>query len=270
MSKLSRWFDRLKSLVNQSKKKGHEQGIKQDNDLCIGSGTTNPSRRVASDSTCTISQVSDRGDIRVYEERLGTSCNAHSEYGERTRRETEAERLVSIAKANGQYKSHAEFASLGMKYLKRTGESVVYLNVVNARVYKYRDPFAKGPLKGGVQPEDVIYEHLVHNKYFPETAYHFEGISDEKGDLRILLSQNFIEGYAQPSKAQIEKALSRKGLYPIDKYTYGNDEISVTDLSGDNTLIGTDGEIYFIDPIINFHKPAMELLSVEIREIRSN
>ena len=261
MSKLSRWFDRLKSLVNHSKKTVHGERIKQDNDLRIGTDTTDPGRRMAFDSACTISQVSDRGDIRMYEEGLGSSCNAHSEYSERTRREAESERLVSIAKANGQYKSHAEFASLGMKYLKRTGESVVYLNVVNGRVYKYRDPFAKGPLKGGVQPEDVIYEHLVHNKYFPETAYHFEGISDEMGDLRILLSQDFIEGYAQPSKAQIEKALSCKGLYPIDKYTYGNDEISVTDLSGDNTLIGTDGEIYFIDPIINFRQPASELLT---------
>ncbi len=37
-------------------------------------------------------------------------------------------------------------------------------------------------MKGSVQPEDAIVEHLVHNKYFPETTYRFEGISDDAGD----------------------------------------------------------------------------------------
>ena len=32
-------------------------------------------------------------------------------------------------------------------------------------------------MKPGVAPEDAIYEHLVHNKCFPETAYGFGGIS---------------------------------------------------------------------------------------------
>ena len=59
--------------------------------------------------------------------------------------------------------------------------------------------------------------------------------------------------------------MSRKGLYPFDKYTYGNVEISVTDVTGDNTLLGIDGKIYFIDPIINFRKPAIEILAFNKR-----
>ena len=103
-------------------------------------------------------------------------------------------------------------------------------------------------MKGGVQPEDAIYEHLVHNKYFPETRYQFEGISDNIGDLRIVLSQGYINAVDNATDEQIEAALAEKGLYSEGNYRYGNDEISVTDVSGDNALLGADGKVYFIDP----------------------
>lgn len=146
---------------------------------------------------------------------------------------------------------------------KRTCESRVYFDEDNSLVYKAKDPYAKSPLKPGVQPEDVIFEHLVHNKYFSETASLFESISEELGDVRIILSQAFIASVSYPTKKQIEAALSDKGLYPIDNYSYGNSEITVTDIFGDNTLLGHDEKIYFIAPIINFKKTAKEILNIE-------
>lgn len=127
-------------------------------------------------------------------------------------------------------------------------------------VFKVKDPYAKSPLKCNVQPEDAIYEHLVHNKYFPETAYKFVGISDDLGDVRIVLSQQLVESVMHPTQKQIEIALAEKGLYPEGKYSYGNDEISVTDIAGDNALLGLDGKVYFIDPIIDFKKPVEDIL----------
>lgn len=216
---------------------------------------------VAGDSAGSLASNRDRSDIRVYEKGLGSEPNEHTQHSERDRREAESERLVEIAKANGQYRTREDISSFGKRTNKRSGESEVYDNhEVDGRIYKVKNPYAKSPLKGHVQPEDAIYEHLVHNKYFPETSYRFEGISDEGGDVRIVLSQGYVESVGQPTKEQIEAALAERGLKPEGQYRYGNDEISVTDVTGDNALLGADGKVYFIDPIIDFKKPVREIL----------
>lgn len=205
----------------------------------------------------------DRSDIRVYTQGLGSARDEHSEHSTRNRRRAESERLVGLAKANGQFLGSDQKQSLGDKHPKGTGESEVYIDGATGTVYKVKDPYAKAPMKGDVQPEDAVLEHLVHNKYFPETRYRFEGISEDFGDARIVLSQKYVDSVGQPTKEQIETALAEKGLLPEGKYTYGNDEVSVTDVTGDNALFGADGKVYFIDPIINFKKPVQEILGDE-------
>lgn len=202
----------------------------------------------------------DRSDIRVYTQGLAASRDEHSEHSTRNRRRAESERLVGLAKANGQFLGSDQKQSLGDKHPKGTGESEVYIDRTSGIVYKVKDPYAKSPMKGAVEPEDTVYEHLVHNKYFPETRYRFEGISEGLGDARIVLSQKYVDSVGQPTKEQIETTLAEKGLLPEGKYTYGNDEVSVTDVTGDNALLGADGKVYFIDPIINFKKPVQEIL----------
>ena len=222
--------------------------------------TRNDGGRVVDDATRSVEANRDRSDIRMYEEEVGPQQSSHSDYSERDRREAESQRLVGLARQNGQYKERNEVRSFGKRISKPSGESEVVINKENGRVYKIKDPFAKSPMKGNVQPEDAIYEHLVHNKYFPETRYQFEGVSDEAGDLRIVLSQGYVESVGQPTKEQIETALAEKGLHPEGKYSYGNEEITVTDVTGDNALLGADGNVYFIDPIIDFKKPVREIL----------
>lgn len=216
---------------------------------------------MAADSTGDVAEDRDRSDIRVYETGLAVEPDAYSGGSERDRRDAESERLVAVARSNGQYIPRAAYSQYGELLNKRSGESVVYDNRdVDGRVYKVKNPYAKSPMKGNVQPEDAIFEHLVHNKYFPETSYRFEGISDEIGDVRIVLSQSYIESVGQPTKEQVEAALALKGLYPEGLYSYGNEEVSVTDVAGDNALLGVDGNVYFIDPIINFKKPVKDIL----------
>ena len=235
---------------------GYGNGPQQDNDGSAG----NDSGTVARDAAGSVASNRDRSTIRSYEEGLAAHQYAHTDDSERNRREKESERLVGIAKANGQYFDRDRKSVVGTKNAKSTGESEVYVDKDGKKIYKVKDPYAKSPMKGDVQPEDVIYEHLVHNKYFPETAYGFEGISDDMGDVRIVLSQDYVESVGQPTTEQIESALAEKGLLPEGRYTYGNEEISVTDVTGDNALLGADGKVYFIDPIINFKKPVKEIL----------
>ncbi len=179
---------------------------------------------------------------------------------ERDRREAESERLVALAKENGLYIPETDYGKFGIRNADRTGESVVYKNDAENRHYKVKDPYAKAPIKGNA-PEDAIYEHLVHNRLFPEDPYRFEGIGNNYlGDVRIILSQPSVLSAGQPTKAQIDAALAARGLYPEDKYTYGNEWVSVTDVEGDNVLADKDGLLHFIDPIIKFKRPARQIL----------
>jgi hypothetical protein len=215
---------------------------------------------VVGDTAGIVERNRDRSDIRVFEQGLESSRAAHSDDSERTRREAESERLVDLAKRNNLYIPLKDTESLGEKVQKRTGESVVYIDEETGRVFKVKDPYAKSAMKTGVEPEDAIYEHVVHNLVFPETPYKFVGISDKLGDVRIVLSQDYVESASRPTKEQIAEALASKGLMPETAYSFGNDLISVTDVEGDNVLLGEDGTVYFIDPIIRFKKPAEEII----------
>ena len=237
-----------------------EERPQRDNDEpTIASG--NDRRGMVGDGTRRVEGTGDRGDIRVFEEGLAASRDEHSEYSERDRQEAEGQRLIAVAKQTGKYIDPKELEKLGERYSQRTGESVVYIDKGHGKVYKVKNPYAKAAIKNGA-PEDAIYEHLIHNRLFPETKYTFEGITDHLGDVRIVLSQDFIPVYRSVSNDQIAPALAEKGFIREDNYTFGNDLVSVTDVEGDNVLPGDDGKLYFIDPIIKLKRPAREVLDM--------
>lgn len=233
------------------------KGLEQTSDV----GRKGDSTGVADDATQEVLGASNRGDLRVFEEGLDTSYRSYSDDSERTRRTAESERLVNLAKQHGLFIPAEVTKTLTDKVAKRTGESVVYIDKAAGKVTKVKDPYAKSAMKSGVQPEDAAFEHLVHNLLFPETAYTLEGISEEMGDVRIVLSQTLIQNYDQPTKEQIAEALAARGLFPEDNYSFGNELVSVTDVEGDNVLLGEDGTVYFIDPIIRFKKPLREIIA---------
>ena len=184
----------------------------------------------------------------------------HPDGSTRDRREAESERLVAAAKRNGLFIPENDLPKFGEKQSGRTGESEVYTNKADGVVVKSKNPYAKAPIKNNV-PEDAIYEHLVHNALFPDTAYALEGISEHLGDVRIVLSQDFVQSVRRPSHERIGRYLAeRLGLRKEDDYTYGNDYVSVTDVEGDNVLVDIDENLRFIDPLIKFKRPAVEVL----------
>ena len=112
--------------------------------------------------------------------------------------------------------------------------------------------------------KDAIYEHIIHNILFPSSRYQFVGVTQDVVGVRLVLKQKYIADiYTLPSQKEIEQYLIEGlGLSKENRYFYGNDFVAVTDVSeyGDNVL--TDGEkLYFIDPIIKFKKPALEVLN---------
>lgn len=128
-------------------------------------------------------------------------------------------------------------------------------------VFKVHDPFAKRVLKD-MHPVDAIYEHIIHNILFPNVRYNFVGITSENDEARIILSQEFCMASLVPTDQEISSHLQSMGLLPEDHYYFGNEYLSITDVSADsdNVLKDERGELFFIDPIIKLKKPAPQVI----------
>ena len=157
--------------------------------------------------------------------------------------------------------SPMQVPSLGDIVSKRTGESAVYWNHDENAFYKVKNPEAKRPIKR-TSEKDWPYEHVIHNILFPECPYEFIGVTEEYGELRVVLKQQAIGTESFPTSKQIEQSLASRNLYPIDAYFFSDGIVSVTDVGehGDNVLLGDDGIVYFIDPLIRLHHSAAETI----------
>lgn len=149
----------------------------------------------------------------------------------------------------------------GTRYSVRTGESEVRMVQRDQLYYKIKNPFAKSHLKRH-DIRDAIYEHIVHNILFPETALQFLGVCEDGREARLVYRQNAVRTERRPNDKQIEDHLAYLGLVKEGRYEFGNELLFVTDVGqdGDNVLLGDDDKLYFIDPIIGFKVPARELI----------
>lgn len=126
-----------------------------------------------------------------------------------------------------------------------------------------KNPAAKAPLKHTVE-SDWVYEYVIHNILFPETAYELVALGKELGEMRIVLKQKCVSSEAFPTDEEVAKfMLEEHGLVPEDRYWFGNELLAITDVGakGDNVLKGDDGRLFFIDPLIRLKKPALEVIS---------
>ena len=115
-----------------------------------------PERKVQADS--------DRSDIRVFETGLSTQQYGDNRQSTRTAEEEECLRLIKIAKGQGLYIDKSDWGKFGDRRMIPTGESIVFLSEDGTTFTKMKSPFAKASMKH-ILPEDIIYEHLIHNMY---------------------------------------------------------------------------------------------------------
>lgn len=223
--------------------------------------TTSPAIRVELESK--IQADSDRSDIRVFEAPL--SAERYGDYEQSTgvaAQEEESRRIINIAKSKGLFIPKSDWQQFGDRKRLPSGESIVFLNEQETVITKIRDPFAKAVIKS-LHVQDAIYEHLIHNILFPTTHYSFIGISEDFDGVRMILQQKYFSRYfLTPTQKSInEYLMSGLGLHLEDRYYYANDYFAVTDVSADGDNVLTDERnLYFIDPIIKFKKPAVEVL----------
>ena len=197
--------------------------------------------------------ISDCRRVRLLAEAVSAQSGRNPDCGTRDT----IRRLMAIAESAGLYVPNERLHSLGDAVSKRTGESYVYWNHSENAFYKAKNPDAKRPIKR-TSWIDWPYEHVIHNILFSECPYDFIGINESCGELRIILKQAAISSESFPSNEQIAQSLADRGLYPEDMYFFGDGIVSVTDVGehGDNVLLGDDGNVYFIDPLIRLHQSA--------------
>lgn len=202
----------------------------------------------------------DLNSILIFTQALSIELGNGDELSESELRDKTSETLINIAKQNDLYVSAEHYSDFGERKTRPSGESVVYKN---GDIYtKVKDPFAKRAIKH-THAEDVIYEHIIHNMIFPNTRYAFKGISDDCGDVRFILTQEEVSAHKLPTNRQIDNYMKAiLGLSQEDAYTWGNWLYSITDVNAtsDNVLLGEDGNLYFIDPLIKLKKSAKEVV----------
>ena len=226
----------------------------------------NDSRKVSLNAASKLEVRGDLRDIRVLEEALASARRKHpfSLKGVggpsiRAYQEYLTEILLTQARQSGLYVDPTSIPSLGDPISARTKESEVYVDYKQGKVFKVRNPFAESSRKKH-SPSDILYEHIIHNIFFPDTRYTFVGVTDERGELRLVLSQQYVESIHKLSDKETEKAFERKGFQKKDVRLMENEFIEVTDASGQNALARADGSPAFIDPLISHKMPARQII----------
>lgn len=224
-------------------------------------GKQSPHNNIYSQPKTGRSADSDRRDIRVLEPQFPAQQDGDQLRSTHAQEAAESLRLITLAKENNLYIDPDRLDTLGMLHSIPSGESKIYYNQVQNVVYKVRNPFAKRAIKE-IVPQEIVYEHIIHNLLFPETRYSLIGITEDHGEVRFVLSQTYFETLAPVSDRHIEKYMLNRGLIKEDAYFYGNAYLSITDIgqSSDNVFVDDNGNLLFIDPIIRLKRPAKEVI----------
>lgn len=174
---------------------------------------------------------------------------------------TFGEELIIWAKNNNLYIPSSEWDKYGdLIDGKITRESIVYVDEKHTQVTKFKDPTALIPLKKGTLSESIA-EIFIHNMLFPTTRYKVLGVTEDKElNCRLVLQQDYVKRVIPATKHQIEQYLRDIDIKQEDRYFYGNEYYSLTDLEGTNVYLSDKGVVSFIDPIIKLNCPIKQAI----------
>jgi len=175
-----------------------------------------------------------------------------------------------LANDGGLYQTHKDLAvkyGLGEYHF----ESIIFYE--GDKVIKVKNPFAQ--CRVTLNPiNEAIYQHIIHNIYFPETNYRLVGLTEINGTLRVVLEQDKVEKKRNCTEEEIGAYIRGKG-FEIDKWIYENDELKVVDSYPSNAIVGTDDRLYVIDPMFQMKMKAVDIIARHLdnehvlREVRT-
>ena len=175
-----------------------------------------------------------------------------------------------LVSSNGLYQTHKDIA---MKYGlgEYHFESIIFYE--DDKVIKVKNPFAQCRVTFNPVNE-AIYQHIIHNIYFPETNYKLVGFTEINSTLRVILEQDRVEKQRVCTKEEIEAHIHKKGFI-VDKWIYENDEVKIVDSYPSNAIVGPDDRLYVIDPMFQMKMKAVDIIARHLdneyvlREVRT-
>lgn len=120
-------------------------------------------------------------------------------------------------------------------------ENEVFLSD-NHQIYKINNLMNDGGILS------LLERILLHNLYFPETAYQLIGFTGIDGrSVFPILAQAHIEAIDEASPEEIDMYFTKLGFQKIGDYSYTNGEVTIDDLRPRNVLKDANGTFYIID-----------------------
>ena len=155
-------------------------------------------------------------------------------------KEQERKELINwINQQNLWFKEHDE-----SNFFAKGAEQRVYLCTDQRHVYKLNDSiFYQFWL-------DYFYSLLIHNYFFPQTAYKLIGFYQENGILYAVVKQLFIEITEQTDLSIVNEFFYQNGFKLKKNNDYFNEKLGIIleDLHDENVLTN-NGVLFFIDTV---------------------
>jgi hypothetical protein len=130
-------------------------------------------------------------------------------------------------------------------------ESEVYLSKEGNTVIKFNN---FSVLWQGYGYRLFLDRLLAHNELFNSVRYTIKGFTNIEGRVHIVLEQPLVEGAQKATLNQIEAHLRSRGFEEVirDGFPLWTDgEYDVWDVTPENVLVDRDGQLLFIDAIVN-------------------
>lgn len=130
------------------------------------------------------------------------------------------------------------------RYLTRGAEQRVYLDADPAFVLKLNDAVFYASWL------DYFHSLMLHNLFFPGTAYELLGFHTENDILYALVRQPFVVATAITDLDAVHTFLTGNGFRNIRNHDFINDELGLLleDMHDENVLT-SDGVLFFVDTV---------------------
>ena len=167
-------------------------------------------------------------------EESGTSAESEKHF-----KKQEAKKLEDYITKNNLWIDNIDFS----QYVSEGAEQKVYLKD-SEHVLKLNDAIYYNSWK------DYLYNLLVHNYFFSDTAYDLLGFTKNDEVLYAVVQQNYVSITSRTDLSKVKKFLTLNGFENNRNNDYINLELGITleDLHDENVLTQND-ILYFIDTV---------------------
>ena len=151
----------------------------------------------------------------------------------------EAEKLEDYISKNNLWIRDIDFS----QYVSEGAEQNVYLKD-SEHVLKLNDSIYYSSWK------DYFYNLLLHNYFFPDTAYELIGFTKDEDILYAIVKQNYVSITSNTNLEDVKTFLTLNGIQNIRNNDYYNSDLGIIleDLHDENVLTRND-ILYFIDTV---------------------